>query len=89
MSKKVCDAFSYAKVWKSAVLKQMEQSPWDWWGSTDLARDRIIKVLEWLNPEEARKAKNKFLYNLYNINIHEKLAMQKKREDVYSSRNSD
>ena len=29
------------------------------------------------------------LYNLYNTNIHEKIAMQKKKENVYSHENSD
>ena len=29
------------------------------------------------------------LHNLYNTNIHEKIAMQKKREDMYSAGNSD
>ena len=29
------------------------------------------------------------LYNLYNTNIHEKIAMQKKREDVHSPESSD
>ena len=38
----------------------MVQSDWNWWGNTDSARDRLIKVFEWLNPAEAEKAKNKF-----------------------------
>ena len=29
------------------------------------------------------------LYNLYNTNIHEKIAMKKKREDVHSPESSD
>lgn len=60
IARKYVKNFRMQKVWKPAVLKRMEQSPWDWWGSTDTARDRLIRVLEWLNPEEAQKAKNKF-----------------------------
>ena len=29
----------------------MEQSEWGWWGKTD--QERIIQVLQGLNPEEA------------------------------------
>ena len=54
--------FRMQKVWELAVFKQMEQSSWDWWGSTDLARDKLIRVLEWLNPEEVEKAKKKFSF---------------------------
>ena len=57
IARKYVKYFRMQKVWKPAVLRRMEQSSWDWWGSTDLARDRLIKVLEWLNPEEAEKAK--------------------------------
>lgn len=49
------------KVFKPSVLERMELSEWDWWGNTDAARDRLIKVLEWLNPDEAKKAKSKFV----------------------------
>lgn len=53
--------FRLQKVFKPVVLKQMKRSEWDWWGSTDAARDRLIKVLEWLNPGEAEKAKCRYL----------------------------
>nr|WP_296442358.1 hypothetical protein [uncultured Acetatifactor sp.] len=32
-------------------------SEWGWWGKTD--QDRIIQVLQGLNPEEAERAKQK------------------------------
>ena len=68
ISRKYVKNFRMQKVWKPAVLKQMDRSPWDWWGCTDSARDRLIKVLEWLNPEEARKAKRlkqlRFYYSM-------------------------
>lgn len=54
--------FRLQKVYKPAVLKLMNQSIWDWWGNTDSARDNIIGALEWLNPAEAEKAKNKYIH---------------------------
>lgn len=59
IARKYVENFRLRKVFQPAVLKRMEQSKWDWWGNTDQARDRIIKVLEWLNPEEAERAKEK------------------------------
>ena len=61
IARKYVENFRLQKVFKPAVLQRMEQSEWDWWGDTDSARDRLIKVLEWLNPEEAENAKRKFL----------------------------
>ena len=51
--------FRMQKVYKPAVLKRMEESEWDWWGSSNAARDRLIKVLAWWNPEEAEKEKRR------------------------------
>lgn len=59
IARKYIENFRLQKVFKPAVLKKMEQSQWDWWGNTDSARDRIIGFLEWLNPVEAEKAKEK------------------------------
>ena len=53
--------FRLQRIFKPAVLERMKRSEWDWWGNTDSARDRLIKVLEWLNPEEAEQARRKFL----------------------------
>lgn len=52
--------FRIQKVFKPAVLKRMNNSKWTWWGKTDADRDEIIKVLEWLNPQEAENAKKKY-----------------------------
>lgn len=60
--------FRLQKVFKPSVLERMKLSEWDWWGNTDVARDRLIKVLEWLNPAEAEKAKSKFTYLLSDDN---------------------
>ncbi len=59
IARKYVENFRLQKVFKPAVLKQMKQSEWDWWGNTDSARDTIINVLEWLNPVEAKKAKSR------------------------------
>lgn len=53
--------FRLQRVFKPAVLERMNRSEWDWWGHTDSARDRLIKALEWLNPEAAEQARHKFL----------------------------
>ena len=47
------------KVFRPAVLRRMEQSEWDWWGDTDAVRDRLIQALEWLNPAEAERARDR------------------------------
>lgn len=60
IARKYVENFRLQKVFKPAVLKQMEQSVWDWWGNTDSARDEIIRSLEWLNPSEAASARSKF-----------------------------
>ena len=60
IARKCVRNFRLQKVFKPAVLKRMKQSEWNWWGNTDSARDELIKFLEWLNPEEAEKAKLKF-----------------------------
>lgn len=59
ISRKYVRNFRLQKVYKPAVLKRMKQSEWDWWGNTDSARDRLIGILEWLNPTEAEKAKSR------------------------------
>lgn len=59
IARKYVEKFRLQKVFKPAVLKRMKQSEWKWWGNTDSARDELIKVLEWLNPEEAERAKSK------------------------------
>lgn len=61
IARKYVENFRLQKVFKPAVLKRMNQSSWDWWGNTDSARDQIIKVLEWLNPAEAERAKNRLI----------------------------
>lgn len=61
IARKYVTNFRLQKVWKPAVLKRMNQSKWDWWGNTESSRDRLIEVLEWLNPAEAEKAKKKYL----------------------------
>lgn len=60
IARKYVENFRLQKVFKPVVLKRMEQSVWDWWGNTDSARDRLIGILEWLNPAEAANARNKF-----------------------------
>ena len=62
IARKYVENFRLQKVFKPTVLKRMNQSKWDWWGNTDSARDTLIKVLEWLNPAEAEKAKGKYIY---------------------------
>ena len=59
----VVENFRLQKVFKPAVLNRMKQSEWDWWGNTDSARDKIIRVLEWLNPAEAEEAGEKYGLN--------------------------
>lgn len=49
------------KVFKPAVLNRIKNFEWDWWGNTDEARNNIIRCLEWLNPEEAAKEKDKLV----------------------------
>ena len=61
IARKYVENFRMQKVFKSAVLRRIEQSEWDWWGNTDLARDTLIKALEWLNPEEAERAKSRYI----------------------------
>lgn len=67
--KYVCN-FRVQKVYKPAVLRRMNESVWDWWGNTDEAYDNLVKILEWLNPEEAEKEKSK-RKNLEIINYFE------------------
>ena len=61
IARKYVTNFRLQKVWKPAILKRMNQSKWNWWGNTESSRDRLIEVLEWLNPVEAEKAKKKYL----------------------------
>ena len=61
IARKYVENFRLQKVFKPVVLKQMNQSKWDWWGNTDSARDSLIQFLEWLNPAEAEKAKSKYI----------------------------
>lgn len=58
--KHVCN-FRMKKVFKPAVLKRINSSDWDWWGNTNSSHNRLIEVLEWLNPEEADKEKSKLV----------------------------
>lgn len=53
--------FRLQRVFKPAILNRMDQSKWEWYGNTDLDRDELIEILEWLNPEEAERAKSKFV----------------------------
>lgn len=48
----VCN-FRVQKVYKPAVLKLMNDSEWDWWGNAEESYERLLKILEWLNSEEA------------------------------------
>ena len=59
IARKYVENFRLQKVFKPAVLERMNQSKWEWWGNTDSARDELIKILEWLNPEEAEREKGK------------------------------
>lgn len=52
--KYVCN-FRLKKVFKPAVLNKIKKSKHEWWGNTDEARDRIIKVAELFNSDEAEK----------------------------------
>ena len=60
-ARRYVENFRLQKVYKPAILKRMKHSDWDWWGSTDSARDKLIECLEWLNPMEAEKARSKFV----------------------------
>lgn len=59
IARKYVENFRLQKVYKPQVLERMKNSQWDWWGNSDEARDEIIGFLKWLNPEEAKKAKEK------------------------------
>lgn len=56
----VCN-FRLQKVFKPVILKQMNQSKWKWRGNTDSDQDELIRALEWLNPSEAEKTKDKII----------------------------
>lgn len=58
--KYVCN-FRLQKVFKPVILKQMNQSKWKWWGNTDSDQDELLRALEWLNPSEAEKTKDKII----------------------------
>jgi hypothetical protein len=45
------------------VLNKIKKSQYEWWGNTGEARDRIIKVVELFNSEEAEKEKNRLADN--------------------------
>lgn len=59
IARKYVENFRIQKVYKPKVLERMNNSQWDWWGHSDEARDKIIEILEWLNPEASVKAKEK------------------------------
>lgn len=59
IARKYVENFRIQKVYKPKVLERIKNSKWDWWGNSDEARDKITKILEWLNPEEAERAKEK------------------------------
>lgn len=81
IARKYVENFRLQRVYKPQVLRRMEKSDWDWWGDTDEARDRLIKALEWLNPSEAERARDKFLEN-------SGLAASSDSEDNLNERNS-
>ncbi len=57
MHRKYITDYRLQKVFQPAVLERMEKSEYSWWGGTDEDRDRIIDILDWLNPTSAEKAK--------------------------------
>ena len=57
--KYVCN-FRMQQVYKPAVLRRMNGSKWEWWDNTDFSRRYIIKILAWLNPDEAEREKNRW-----------------------------
>ena len=57
MQRKYIISYRLQKVFQPAVLERMEKSEYSWWGGTDADRDRIIDILDWLNPTAAEKAK--------------------------------
>lgn len=59
--RKYVERFRLQRVFKPAVLARMERSEWDWWGCSDAARDRLIGILDWLEPAAAEEARRKFL----------------------------
>ena len=60
IARKYVENFRLQRVYKPQVLERMRKSDWDWWGNSDEARDKIIGILKWLNPEEADRAREKF-----------------------------
>ena len=52
---KFIENYRMKKVYKPAVINLMCSSEHYWWNDTDQARKEIIKYLEYLNPEEAKK----------------------------------
>lgn len=91
--KYVCN-FRVQKVYKPAVLKRMDESVWDWWGNTDEVYNNLVKILEWLNPEEAEREKlkrrNMEIINYFESNNREHwlTEIKKKRlgRDTYACR---
>ena len=57
MRRKYITSYRLQKVFQPAVLERMEKSEYLWWDGTDADRDRIIDILDWLNPAAAEKAK--------------------------------
>ena len=57
MHRKHITNYRLQKVFQPAVLERMEKSKYSWWDCTDADRDRIIDILDWLNPDAAEKAK--------------------------------
>ena len=57
MHRKYITGYRLQKVFRPAVLDRMEKSEYSWWSDTDADRDKIIDILNWLNPTSAEKAK--------------------------------
>lgn len=58
MHRKYITSYRPQKVFQSAVFERMEKSEYSWWGGADGDRNRIIDILDWLNPTAAEKARH-------------------------------
>ena len=56
---KYIENYRMKKVYKPAILKRMCSSQYRWWGDTEKDRKDIIKFLESLSPEEAKRQSHK------------------------------
>lgn len=52
IARKYVENFRIQKVYKPKVLERIKNSKWYWWGNSDEARDKIVKILEWINSDK-------------------------------------